>query len=250
MKCRFVLIASLLVLSLATVCAVADTSIVVPGALTASEGAHANGFPFNIAYFSLNSMHYQQVYGAAAFAGLSGPISINTILFRPDGSVYGSSFSSTLPNVEIRLSTTAKLVDALDVTFANNVGADVALVHSGALALSSSNTGPVSGPKDFDIAINLSTPFIYDASKGNLLMDVMNFRGGSTTFFDLGFVQDETSRLYYEGDSSSVYGYQDTGGLVTRFDYTTAAVPEPATLLGFGIPMLMVGLGKLRGLRK
>ncbi len=29
-----------------------------------------------------------------------------------------------------------------------------------------------------------------------------------------------------------------------------AAVPEPATLLGFGIPMLMVGLGKLKKLRK
>lgn len=28
------------------------------------------------------------------------------------------------------------------------------------------------------------------------------------------------------------------------------AVPEPATLLGFGIPMLMIGLGKLKGLRK
>jgi hypothetical protein len=28
------------------------------------------------------------------------------------------------------------------------------------------------------------------------------------------------------------------------------AVPEPATLLGFGLPMLMIGLGKLRGLRK
>jgi formylglycine-generating enzyme required for sulfatase activity len=33
--------------------------------------------------------------------------------------------------------------------------------------------------------------------------------------------------------------------------YTPAqAVPEPATLLGFGLPMLMIGLGKLRGLRK
>jgi len=29
-----------------------------------------------------------------------------------------------------------------------------------------------------------------------------------------------------------------------------AAVPEPATLLGFGIPMLMVGLGKIKSLRK
>jgi formylglycine-generating enzyme required for sulfatase activity len=32
--------------------------------------------------------------------------------------------------------------------------------------------------------------------------------------------------------------------------YVPQAVPEPATLLGFGIPMLMIGLGKLRGLRK
>lgn len=29
-----------------------------------------------------------------------------------------------------------------------------------------------------------------------------------------------------------------------------AAVPEPATLLGFGVPMLMVGLGKIKSLRK
>jgi hypothetical protein len=29
-----------------------------------------------------------------------------------------------------------------------------------------------------------------------------------------------------------------------------APVPEPATLLGFGVPMLMIGLGKLKGLRK
>jgi|GEM_PF-3425113 len=28
-----------------------------------------------------------------------------------------------------------------------------------------------------------------------------------------------------------------------------SSVPEPATLLGFGIPMLMIGLGKLKGLR-
>jgi formylglycine-generating enzyme required for sulfatase activity len=32
--------------------------------------------------------------------------------------------------------------------------------------------------------------------------------------------------------------------------YVPQAVPEPATLLGFGFPLLMIGLGRLRGLRK
>ena len=38
-------------------------------------------------------------------------------------------------------------------------------------------------------------------------------------------------------------------GIIERGS-TPKAVPEPATLLGFGIPILMVGLGKLRQLRK
>jgi hypothetical protein len=52
-------------------------------------------------------------------------------------------------------------------------------------------------------------------------------------------------------------GYISVTGL---FDPTTGnrvdatlrgnAVPEPATILGFGVPMLMIGLGKLRRLRK
>jgi len=48
----------------------------------------------------------------------------------------------------------------------------------------------------------------------------------------------------------------DTGNMTSpvsaSYDITgkVAAVPEPATLLGFGLPMLMVGLGKLRNMRK
>ena len=51
-------------------------------------------------------------------------------------------------------------------------------------------------------------------------------------------------------------GFDDTGELAFDFQdaYGTrppiSSVPEPATILGFGIPMLMVGLGKFRGLRK
>ncbi len=59
------------------------------------------------------------------------------------------------------------------------------------------------------------------------------------------------------GVGGNRYGWFDYNQFSTlAFDNTSlkiasaSAVPEPATLLGFGIPMLMVGLGKLKSLRK
>jgi formylglycine-generating enzyme required for sulfatase activity len=69
-------------------------------------------------------------------------------------------------------------------------------------------------------------------------------RGGS--FNDLN--------RYWSGSSTRQYDSPDMlreklGFRVVQA-YVPQAVPEPVTLLGFGLPMLMLGLGKLRGLRK
>src|SRR5205823_14144179 len=104
---------------------------------------------------------YQQVYSASDFTVFgTSPRFITQVAFRPDA-IYGSAFNSTLFNVQIDLSTTTKAVDGLNQTFANNVGADDTIVHSGSLSLSSAFTGPNGGPKNFDIVIPLSTPFPY-----------------------------------------------------------------------------------------
>jgi len=224
--------------------------IVVPNAQTATEGNDDNGYPFNIANFGLNSQRYQQVYNAsdflAAFGG--GPKLITQIAFRPNPDV-GSSFSSTLPNVQIDLSTTSKTADGLSTTFAANVGADDTVVHSGPLSLSSAFTGPASGPKDFDIVISLTTPFLYDPTKGNLLLDVRNFGGGFTTQFDAEqFTGDAISRVF-TNDANGVNdatGSPDTVGLVTQFTFQpAAAVPEPSSLALLGL-----GAGALAGWRR
>ncbi len=52
------------------------------------------------------------------------------------------------------------------------------------------------------------------------------------------------------GDLTGGYLFSTTQHKVVSLEVTTAAVPEPATLLGFGIPVLMIGLGKIRGIRK
>lgn len=226
---------SLVLFQIAALPARADILIVSPGAETSTEGSGNNGFPFNIAQFALSSQRYQQVYGASDFSSLGGPELITQILFRPDAQ-SGSAFSSTLPNVQIDLSTTAAAPDALSPTFASNVGANDTVVYSGPLSLSSAFTGPAGGPKNFDIVINLATPFLYNPLAGNLLLDVRNFGGGSTTQFDAEFLTGDPSSRAFSLSSNGVNsttGTLDTGALVTEFRFTPAVadVPEPSSWL-------------------
>ena len=129
--------------------------LVVPNALATQEGNSNNGSPFSFA------SRYQQVYGASEFLPLSEPVLITALSFRPDAT-YGGTFSVTIPDIQVSLSTTLAAPDGLDPVFANNIGSNNQLVFSGSLSLSSAFTGPAAGPKDFDVTITLQTPFLYD----------------------------------------------------------------------------------------
>jgi len=243
---RTALFVGLIVLVLGSMISVAEatTMVVVPFFDTTTEGNDNNGFPFNIGN---SSMRYQQVYGATDFVlgGVATPQNITQIAFRPDASA-GGAFSSTLLSIQIDLSTTSKAPDGLSTTFADNVGAnDTVVFPRGPLALSSSNSGPAAGPKAFDIVVNLSTPFLYDPTKGNLLLDVRNFSGGTATFLDAQITQgDSISRVLSDWPGSTVSsstGTADTIGLVTQFTFGAASVvPEPptGTLIGMGAGMM------------
>ncbi len=200
--------------------------IVAPNSAAGTEGNGANSFPFHIGN---DNKRVQQVYVASQFAAINptGGL-ISEIRFRVDAS-FGSAFSTTLPSVRVDLSTTSIGEATMSSTFASNVGADDVIVFGAAggspLSLSSAALG---SPHAFDIVIPLTTPFFYNPTLGNLLMDVRNFGGGSTTFFDaVSTTNDGVARVY--GGSGSVNaptGTFDSLGLVTAF----TIVPEPGSL--------------------
>jgi hypothetical protein len=236
---RLALLGALLLLGAINPAHAITPTVVVPNGNAMVEGNSNNGYPFDLGQTGLSSQRYQQVYAASQFSGIpSGGGLITQIIFRPDA-FSGGAFTSTLPDMQIDLSTTSAPDDGLSTTYANNVGADDTVVFArGPLTLSSAFTGPPNGPKDFDIIITLTTPFFYNPANGNLLMDVRNFGGGSTTFFDAAFTTGDGSSRVFNSDVNSGTGSTDTEALITGF----TIVPEPGSAA-----LLLVGGGTLLG---
>jgi uncharacterized membrane protein len=204
-------------------------TVVIPNAQTTLEGNSNNGFPFNLSSHGHTGMRYQQVY-AASELGATGLVTITHLAFRRD--VSNSSFASTLPDIQIELMTTAATPATLSTTYASNRGADAVMVHPrGSLSLSSSGTGT---PPPFDIVIPLTTPFVYNPALGNLLMEVRNFGGGSTTQFDSQSYSASVGRVFNptgNSDPNLAVGTHESSGLVTWFTFVNGdltSAPEIA----------------------
>ena len=188
-----------------------DFEIVVPNSLANVEGNSRNFIPF----FQFTRC-YQQVYDATQFNFL-GPRRITRIAFRPDSSQ--APFDITLSQVEIRLSTTTQPPDGLKF-FCVNEGRNEKIVRRAKpLTLRSSASGPVEGPKRFDIVIRIAG-FLYDPAEGNLLLEIRNtgtIPGGSSKFLDASNVLgDPVSRVWERAPNIST---KDTIGLVTKFSF-------------------------------
>jgi hypothetical protein len=172
------------------------------------------------------SVRYQQVFSASQF---SQGGSITEIAFRPEAA-RGTAFSGTLSNVRIALSTTSRMPDGLDESFADNVGLDETVVYNGNLTLSSAGVAGPGGTRAFDIVITLNTSFAYDPSLGNLLLDFQR-DGSSLNPLGVSFnahdqADDSISRAFGSRASPTAEFGIDTVGLVARF----TLVPEAAIM--------------------
>jgi len=201
-------IATLLLLLSLGLSKVSAQPVVVPNANEFVEGDGFNSFPFN----TFKQIRYQQIYESTQFLQCGNIIQLK---FRLDEDRSG--FNSTIPDILIQLSTTTTTPATLSSTFASNIGPNVTTVFNGELTLSAADCGSI--PCPFDIMINLRTPFNYDPSQGNLLLDVTKQESlFINTFYDA--VENATSitrRVFNVGDATAETGTVDDTGLVTQF---------------------------------
>jgi hypothetical protein len=221
-------------------------TLVIPPAQESVEGNEADVFPFGRSAASNEPYRYQQVYNASGFGEQPEAITIDELRFRPDA---GNQVDTTITvqSIEVRLSTTQVAADGLDnANFDNNIGPDAVLVYSGSLLWPIPSTGTV--PRPFELPITLTTPFVYDPSAGNLLLEVYNLSDSFPFEYSLDRENavDETSRVVevvIPGTGDHVIPPVGTGsrGLVTQFVYNT---PEPASVATGA--MALLALASLR----
>jgi len=191
------------------------------------------------------SARWQQVYAASDFALIGSPMFITEIRFE---TAFGSpgSVQTRLQNIRIDLSTTPRIPDGLNITFAENIGADARVVFSGPLDFIDYG--------GFGIHIGLQTPFLYDPSQGNLLMDVRNFRTSYVPVIAyLGAeyaVGDTVSAVTSLSDVNSPTGSLTSLGLETLFEVTPVPEPSTVSLLILGLAALGFVAWKRSGIRR
>lgn len=213
--------------------AVAATDI-VPGP---ANGNAQSPTPFN--YYGSSGSRVQQIYDSGFFPSED---LIKGFSFRAYPGAAPSFFFSNSVNISdaiIRLSTTTAGANESGVlpsaTFADNLGGDVKTVFSGALHLTTAATGI--GAQPFDYTVNFTSPFLYDPSVGDLLLDVMIPAGATVSGSGFGFLTFDTVNTINDGvfsvvnisDGGASSGTLSTAGAITAFSIT--AVPEPSTWL-------------------
>ena len=227
-------LAALGLVSLGLVAAPAQAqTIVAPNAFAAANGGgQANSAPFN------DVSRYQQIYAASQFSALTGPELITQIAFRP--AKGQGAFTHTDSHIQFDLSTNTEAVSSLSSTFAANVGLNDQVVYNSALTFTSAGS-PASGAGPFDLIVTLTTPFLYNPSAGNLVLDIRNFDPAFTGYADLG--SDPSTRLnFVDNSTTAATGTVQNAGLATRF--TFAPVPEASTTVSLGL-LLALGMGGL-----
>jgi hypothetical protein len=225
--------------------AVAAAVAASPAAAQVTVGS-PNGIPGQCQPFGCFIMQsrYQQVYAASAFPGA---MTITGLTFYKAAWPNPTTGQLTPGLFTFRLSTTTRPANALLLDLDQNVAAGTQQLFA---AVTLGGLTP-------DLLTVTGTPFTYDPSQGNLLLDVVTVLNAPPdevvdealfSYFQADFTADVTSSAVTLGDPREFeFTVPTNGGLVTTFEGTPAAVPPPSTSAPEPAPLalLVAGLAAL-----
>jgi hypothetical protein len=162
---------------------------------------------------------------------------ISAIGFATSSGYAGQSNTDTFT---LGLSTTSATIASLSTNYASNIGPDAKTVFSGTQTITAASNGT------FDFLVTLSTPFVYDPTKGNLLLDVniSNSTGPNQLAFET--TNDAVTSRIYNSSGTGTPTHDLNYGLVTAFTVGPVAVPEPSTMVMGLTSVVGAGLFALR----
>ncbi len=231
-----------LILCTAALCCVAvpasAASILVPAGIAGEgDGNYNNNAPF------ASVIHQQQIFTAADFG--TAPLSITGFSYRIDANTNTPTYNFTDSSFVATLSTSKTTVATFSTTFANNTGSDAQQVYAGALTLAGTRGTKLSdGTYAFDVVFTLQTPFTYDPTKGDLLLDTLNTGTitGIVPILDASNQYPTETKRLFTAQTGAATGGTSNISLVTTILASpapvAAAVPEPSSwammIGGFG----------------
>ena len=223
-----------LVLAIVLIVACGLNSVAYADQIIVGPPECCNGIPFN----GGQGFRYQQVYDTSIFAG---PQFILSVAFSVQAQPGIDPFFLDV-NVGMSLGHTSVAVGALSSVLDSNITSPLTSVFDGRMFLSTSplpgSTGPLVGGQDpFGVVFQFDSPFSYDPTLGNLLMEINVFQvtrtGGADSMFAVDPDSTITSRAWQVVDQPGLTDEDPIRtGLYTRFITPgPTPVPEPSTLL-------------------
>lgn len=191
--------------------------IVVPNALAETDGNTS----FTTPEGTVNGLRFMDMYDASQFQALTQPAYLTGFALRPD-QTPGASGPRTI-RARIYVSTTRRSLAEFSPQFSDNIGDDNTLVFDGTLVVSTANLPGPGNTREFDYAWRFTTPFLYDPTAGNLVVDVQVIQSsGSATRLDGVVGSPVTRQLSAPGSPTAATGQFSGGGNVTRLSFTPA----------------------------
>lgn len=185
-----------------------------------------NLFPFNDPSFDGGLIRYQEHYSASAFGG--SPVTIDSLTFFSISNFVGDKMAAATFDIYLSYAANSLGHDTnTGNSFNSNVGAGQTLFAV--------FTNPSTQPSA--MTITGSSPFVYDPSQGDLLLDIVPVSYSACQSPCGGFEADPSKSVIDRNWSTPAASpgvgttINDDSALVTRFNIEggTSAAPEPAT---------------------